>query len=278
MSPGTRTILRRALVLPAITYVLWCAALYWRQDALLFPRSFANNQAMLRRPAEAEQWLLDIGDGKTVEAWFFLGDGRSAERPGPAAMLFHGNAELIDNWVGLADFYTRRGVSVLMPEYRGYGRSGGEPSQAAIARDVLAFHERLLGHAAVDSTRIAYHGRSLGGGVAVQLAKDRPPAALILDHTFTSVRSFASGFGVPGFLVKHPYDSAAVFPALVCPILITHGRDDRVVPFSHGLTLSTLNPRVTFREVPGDHINFPGDMNAYDAARELVLREAGLID
>src|SRR5690606_34255575 len=99
-----------------------------------------------------------------VEAWLLPGDGVSAERPGPAVVFAHGNAELIDHWPGALARYRRLGVSVVLPEYRGYGRSAGRPSESAIRDDLRALHARLSSHPMVDVTRLVYHGRSLGGG------------------------------------------------------------------------------------------------------------------
>ena len=73
----------------------------------------------------AELWKREVS-GAEVEAWFLLGEGRSPESPGPALMFFHGNAESIDEWPVWLRPFQERGVSLLLMEYRGYGRSTGE--------------------------------------------------------------------------------------------------------------------------------------------------------
>jgi fermentation-respiration switch protein FrsA (DUF1100 family) len=273
---GLRLLARLGVTL-VIAYVLWCAALWWKQTDLVFPRSFANAAPRLSEaPRGATSWWRE-DEGARVEAWWFAGIGTSPETPGPAVMLFHGNGETIDNWEGIANEYVMRGVSVLLPEYRGYGRSTGEPSQAAIARDMLHWHTKLLEQSSVASDRIVLHGRSLGGGVAMQLAKEREPAAMILESTFTSVAAFAQQYYVPSFIVRHPFRSDKVIGGLSCPILIAHGRDDEIIPFSHGEELARLARNATFVEVSGGHNDFPGDQDRYDREWWGFLRARGII-
>ncbi|MFO0856817.1 MAG: alpha/beta hydrolase [Phycisphaerales bacterium] len=267
----TRRRLLRLGVLIALGYVAWCFALFFKQGDLIFPREYAN-RPLKKVPGGVDVWTRDV-DGVKVEAWFLVGADRTAESPGPAVMLFHGNAELIDNWMPIAEEYAKRGFSVLLPEYRGYGRCGGSPSQSAIAEDMRYWRAKLNGTEIVKKDKVVYHGRSLGGGIAAQLAKDAEPAALILDCTFTSIASYASGYGVPGFVVTSPFRTDEVIPALSCPVLISHGRDDGTVPFSHGKALAALAKRGTFVELPGGHLDFPGDEKVYDAARWEFLEE-----
>ena len=84
-------------------------------------------------------------DGGGVEAWVLPGRGASAERPGPAVIFAHGNGELIDHWPDVLSWYVRQGVTVLLPEYRGYGRSAGRPSERDITDDFVWFHDDLAG-------------------------------------------------------------------------------------------------------------------------------------
>src|SRR5688572_30832441 len=108
-----------------------------------------------------------------VEGWFLPAYGVAAGRPGPAVIFAHGNAEIIDPYALELEPYRRMGVSVLLPEFRGYGRSGGEPSEEGITDDFVAFHDLLAARPDVDPSRIVFHGRSLGGGVVCALAARR---------------------------------------------------------------------------------------------------------
>jgi hypothetical protein len=187
----------------------------------------------------------------------------------------HGNAEVIDDWATPLRPYVWRGVSVLIPEFRGYGRSAGRPSQAAITDDFVRFHDRLAAREEVDVRRIVFHGRSLGGGVACALAARRRPAALVLTSTFTSVPALAARVGAPRFLVRDPFDNLAFLRGHAGPVLLMHGRHDSVVPFRHGAALAAAARHARLVPVDSDHNDFP--MESPQVWREifgLLEREA----
>ncbi|MBX3357780.1 MAG: alpha/beta hydrolase [Phycisphaeraceae bacterium] len=218
-----------------------------------------------------------LPDGARVEGWFLPGLGRDAANPGPLVIYAHGNAELIEQNLGRARMYQDLGISVLMPEYRGYGRSGGSPGEAEIVADFGRFAEWAAGQPEVDPRQVVYHGRSLGGGVTAQLAARRPPFAMILESSFTSVTSMAWSFGVPPFLVRNTYRTDLVLPGLNRPLLIIHGTDDDIIPVVHGRRLHELAPGSTLVELAGTHNDFPQDERAYRAAIRMFLDEHGLV-
>ncbi len=251
----------------AAFYVLWCGVLFFYQDRLLFPTDAP--QEPLPRPltgpaAEATiVVLIDTPQGAN-EAWFLPAPSASTEVPAPAVMFFHGNAEIIDYQDHIVAGYHRLGVSVMLPEYRGYGVAAGRPSQRAIREDNERFYEWLAARPEVDADRIVFHGRSLGGGVACDLATVRRPAALILESTFISAASMASQYLAPEFLCRHPFRNDRVVVQLDCPILIGHGALDETLPIHHGRHLRELVPEAEYREYTCGHNDFPGDGNEAD--------------
>lgn len=251
-----RTALRTIAGL-AITYGLYAVFLTALQRRLLFPRDMTAPDP--RAGAEVDgldRWTLDTSDGP-VEGWFLPGDGVTRDRPGPAVMFAHGNAELIDDWPHAMAPYRRLGVSVLLAEYRGYGRSAGAPSEAAIAADFVAFYDRLRARPEVDPARVFLHGRSLGGGAACAVAAQRPAAALILQSTFTSVADMAKRFGLPGFFVRDRFDNHRVIRDFDGPILLIHGRRDEVIPFEHAKRNRAAARNVVFRDYDAGHNDCP---------------------
>lgn len=202
-----------------------------------------------------ERWNIDSDEG-LVEAWFLPGDGASANRPAPAVIFGHGNGELIDHWPHALAGYRRLGLSVLLPEYRGYGRSAGSPAQVKIATDFVRFHERLVERPEVDDKRLLYHGRSLGGGAVCALAKRRPPHALLLMSTFTGIRPLARRFLLPGSWVADPFDNLAVVSAFDGPLLVLHGEADRLIPIEHGEALAQAATQGQLQRYPGEPHNF----------------------
>jgi fermentation-respiration switch protein FrsA (DUF1100 family) len=247
------------------------------QRAMIFPREYTRQvPAALRTPGLERHWL-DTDAGK-VEAWILPGRGIDAEHPGPAVLFTHGNAELIDHWPDALARYRELGVSVVLAEYRGYGRSAGRPSEEAIAEDLRALHARLRAHPLVDASRLVYHGRSLGGGAACTLLDRHPPRALILESTFTSVVDVAGAMGVPAFLIVDRFDSAQAVRGYRGPLLVFHGTRDRVIPVEHGRRLAALREGAELVLYDAGHNDFPPPGADYWPRIERFLRGAGVIE
>jgi len=219
-----------------------------------------TEDAIAAEPRIVRRWLAQ-DDGVKTEAWLVraLPTGRT---PRGLVVFTHGNAELIDHALHEAEAWTQRGYDVLLPEYRGYGRTPGTPGETRIVADILAHLDAEL--AANRARPIVLHGRSLGTGVAAQVAAriverdgstEAPTtiAALILESPFASIASFAAGYGAPTFIVRNPFRTDQVLPDLACPILILHAREDEVVPIAHARTLGMLQPRAVVVELDGSH-------------------------
>lgn len=247
------------------------------QRALLFP-AFAV-QALPgagRGVPGLERWSIEIPGGH-VESWFLPGAGVSAERPGPAVLFAHGNGELIDHWPELLAAYRRLGVSVLLPEYRGYGRSGGSPSEANLRADFVRFYDQLVERPDVDGARIVFHGRSLGGGVVCALSRERPPAAVILQSTFTSVPELARRWFVPRRLVRDAFENVPVLESTEAPVLIVHGRRDSLIPVSHAHALKAAARRAELLLYEADHNDCPPDWRTFWREVERFLRASAIL-
>jgi len=168
-----------------------------------------------------------------VEAWLVRPGAPNPGAPVPAVIFAHGNGEVIANNMWLAQSYAALGYTVLMPEYRGYGRSTGTPTERGLVSDFVSLRDRLAELEEIDAQRIVYHGRSLGGGVLAQVAAQRPPAALVLESSFTSVSSMSWRYGAPPVLVRDRFETERVLPGLTCPVLFLHGTEDRIIPIAH---------------------------------------------
>lgn len=265
------SLLRRTSLRIVIIYSLWVASIWLFQGRLLYLPSIAGpgTPNALIDPAINRLWL-DLGSGDATEAWLIATDISPAKG---LVVFLHGNAELIDDCDTESRAWRERGYWVLLPEYRGYGRSGGSPEQDAIVSDVLWAIDAALQRMGGGDIKVILHGRSLGSGVAAQVAADLKggPAMLVLESPFTSVASFAWGYGVPPFIVTNPYRTDRVLPELSCPIIIIRGEQDTIVPPRHGEVLASLNPRATLVTLVGDHNSGLSTQGAYWTAIDDAL-------
>lgn len=218
--------------------VVAAIALYFVQRLLLFPRH--ATAAVVRDsdiPADVTRiWL--TADDSRVEAWLQRRVSPAPTAGQPTVLYFHGNAEIIDVLPRSLDRYRRLGFNVVLLEYPGYGRSSGWPGEQAILSKARELLEHLQRYHGIKSDELVYHGRSLGGGVAVGLAASNPPRALILESTFTSVTALATRMGMPGWLVRDTFDSETRLKLLDCDVLLLHGHRDEVVPVEHSEALA----------------------------------------
>jgi hypothetical protein len=246
--------------LAAFAYAVWCVTVYAAQSRLLFMASVAgpglSDPIIAAEPGLERHWI-PHADGVRTEAWLV----HAPERPAKGLACFlHGNAELIDDALHEAREWNARGFDVLLPEYRGYGRTPGSPSQAAIVLDVTDAIESVMAAGEHDrrddrrDDRLILHGRSLGTGVAAQVAVKQGSrlAALVLESPFLSVASFAWSYGVPPALVTNPFRTDEALPRIDAPVLILHARGDEIVPISHGRELATASG-ATLVELDGSH-------------------------
>ena len=258
-------------------YLAYCLLLFLLQRQFLFPRFRINVPwGVAERIPGLEKFWLDTTYGK-IEAWFLPPAPNRGTEPAPAIIFAHGNGELIDFWPEQLNAFTLLGIGVLLVEYPGYGRSEGTPSQESITGGFIAAYDILVTREDVDASRIVLFGRSLGGGAVCRLAVNRPSVALILLSTFTSVESLASKFLVPSFIVQDPFDNLAVVGSYAAPVLVAHGKNDDLIPYSHGLALYQAAKRGKMLTYDCGHNNCPSGWGRFLRDVESFLHGAGII-
>lgn len=247
------------------------------EEWVLFPRHFLAAPARPRADvAGLESMPIESNEGP-VEAWFLppLGLSHAARRP--VVIFAHGNGELIDDWPHVLEPYRRWGLAVALPEYRGYGVSAGTPSETAIADDFVAAYDHIVNRPDVEPSKIVLHGRSLGGGVVCSLARSRPAAGLILESTFTSLADVAQKWWIPAPWLTNRFDSESVVRTFERPILIFHGRRDRVIPYGHARRLEQAARAARLVTYDCDHNDLPRSQVGFWASVEVYLREIGVL-
>lgn len=194
----------------------------------------------------------DAADGVCLHGWFIPADN------GPVLLYFHGNAGNISHRLDSIRFFHELGLSVFIIDYRGYGRSSGQPDEQGTYQDALGAWQHLIQTRGIDPQQIVIFGRSLGGAVAAWLANEVSAKAVILSSTFTSINDMARiAFPyLPIGLARIRYDTESLISAIDCPILLLHSRDDDVIPYSLGQQLAAAAPAgTTFITLAGGHNN-----------------------
>ncbi len=155
-----------------------------------------------------------------------------------AVVLFnHGNGGNISHRIDIAHLLNNLGLSVLMFDYRGYGKSQGSPNEQGTYLDAEAAWQYLTRTRGISPDKIVIYGRSLGGAIAAHLAVSHPPGILIVDSTFTSLKDVGQEiypFLPVRLLSRFDYPTKKNVSAVRCPVLVIHSPDDDLVPFHHG--------------------------------------------
>jgi uncharacterized protein len=204
--------------------VLWLL----QRRLIYFPLS-RDVQAAASVLPTAEELSLETSDGVHLGAWFVPAEGATRG----TVLVFNGNAGDRSYRAPLAAALAHAGLSVLLFDYRGYGGNAGNPSEQGLAADARAARAYLDARHDVDSARIVYFGESLGAAVAVGLALEHPPAALVLRSPFSSLQDIARvhyPLLPAGPLLRDRFDSVGRIGRLGCPVLIVAGSRDTIVP------------------------------------------------
>jgi len=212
-----------AVGLPLLVYLAQDALIFYRQPIAEGRRA----DIVQRHAAVADVWLT-AADGTRVHAWHL--------KAGPPLVLyFGGNAEEV-SWMIDAARADAPGVSWLLMDYRGYGQSAGAPSEKALVEDALSLYDHAVKLPGTDPKRIYAFGRSLGSGVAVALAAERPLAGLILATPFDSLAAVAKRYYwyLPvDLMLKHRFDSIVLAPQSRTSLLCLIAERDEVIPAVH---------------------------------------------
>jgi pimeloyl-ACP methyl ester carboxylesterase len=229
----------------------------------LFPARFPEGDWAPAENVFEDCWFETV-DGLRIHGWYL-----KHEQPKVVILFCHGNAGNVTHRASLAQYvHNRFAASLLLFDYRGYGRSEGTPTIEGLLADARAAREYLAVRERISPPDIVLMGRSLGGAVAVQLASDGGARALVLESTFSSLKDVAVSHYpqlLVNLLVADRLDARSAISRFRGPVLISHGNADRTIPIALGRELyRAANEPKTFVEISGGDHNDPQSQQYYD--------------
>lgn len=233
--------LARWVMLLAVAALAVLALIWLTQRRLIyFPTQSLPDPHQLLPGVEEVTFLTD--DGYTLAAWFLPATGPA---PAPTLVVFNGNGGNRAARAPLAGALASEGFSVLLVDYRGYGGNPGSPSEQGLASDARAAINYLRTRPDVDQGRVVYFGESLGAAVALELAVQEPPAALVLRSPFTSLADIGAThypFLPASLLLWDRYPNKEIIGGVVAPIMVIAGSADTLVPVEQSKELFEAAP------------------------------------
>lgn len=208
-----------------------------RRHGLFFPQRFpSGNWSIASYSPRPREIAFTAADGTRLSGWLFV----ASSNPSPFLLWFHGNAGNITERGPVAEELARRGVTVMLFDYRGFGRSGGTPTEQSVYLDAEAAWQYATSELGADPDRMILYGESIGGPYAARVASHHRPCAVVIENSFPSLRSVARVVYpiLPISLVaKEGLTTLRWLNEAGAPVLVMHGRRDQVLPLSLGLEL-----------------------------------------
>src|SRR5499425_179572 len=244
----TMNTLKWLVIFALLGYGSIVALLYVTQRAMqYFPERFRTAPAVAGLP-QAEEVVLDTADGERVIVWHV-----PPRADKPVVLYFHGNGGSLRGRVDRFRDLTADGTGLVALSYRGYGGSSGAPTEAGLVNDALAAY--AFTRARYPAERIVLWGESLGTGVAVALAAQKPVGHLILQSPFTSAADVGAHrywFVPVRLLMKDQFRSDLRIGKITAPVLMLHGDRDDVVP------IAVAERPYAMITAPKQFVRFPG--------------------
>ena len=240
------------VIVSIVFFLLVSVSLYYRQDSMLFFPEKEIRQTPKDIGLEYEEVSLTTKDGVFITGWYI-----PAKDEKGVLLFCHGNAGNLSDRLDSIRIFHDLGLSVLIFDYRAYGRSGGTISEKGTYLDAEAAWDYLIRIKHKSSRDIIIFGRSLGGAVAAETALRKDPAGLILESTFMSVPAIAGKYypWLPvNLIARYRYATVDKIGLIGCPKLIIHSQTDEIIPFEHGKQIyaKAASPK-EFLEIRGGH-------------------------
>ncbi|MGA7429279.1 MAG: alpha/beta hydrolase [Xanthobacteraceae bacterium] len=266
------TVIGWVVAIAFVLYVALAATVYFAQRSLMyFPDTAHVTPADAGLP-EANEVLLTAADGTQIHVWHVAPRDNK-----PVIIYFHGNGGSLPGRVDRFRRLIKDGIGLVGVEYRGYGGSGGTPTEQGLIADAQAAY--AFAAARYPVSQIVVWGESLGSGVAVALAAEKPVGRVILEAPFTSTEAVGARhyWYLPvRFLMKDQFRSDERIGKVTAPLMIMHGVLDRTVPYAMGEEMFELanKPKHIVRFLDGGH----EDLDSHGALDAVARFLAGDLD
>ena len=253
-----------------IGYAIAIVVLYALQKRLIFYPGRLSHDYKFSTTEHAEELTIATDDGERISGLFFRNSGENV------ILYFHGNAGDLSGWQFVSEDFTSLGFNFMIIDYRGYGKSTGSISEQGLYKDADAAYNYLI-EKGFQPENIIIYGRSIGSGVAVDLASRRKAKGLVLESPFSSFVKLANEkfpLFLPSLYLRYRFDNIRKINDVKSPVIFLHGTDDTLIPSSHSQALfDRFNGTKKMILVDkGAH----NDLHAFDQYKDFL--RVGLVD
>jgi fermentation-respiration switch protein FrsA (DUF1100 family) len=249
----------------AICIILIVAFYFFQTQIFFYPGKLAANHKF-RLSYRDEEVVLPTKDGEKLNGLFFRGT-----RP-EVVLYFHGNAGDLNGWQFVAEDFTACNYNIFIIDYRGYGKSTGQISEKGFYTDAEAAYYYLIAKRNFPPDKIIIYGRSIGTGVAIELASKHSCRGLVLEAPYTSLKRLANEkipFFRPSWYMRFHFDNLSKINKVKCPVIFFHGSKDALIPSSHSEKLfKAFNGKKEKIVVTGGSHN---DLNSFPEHQMLLM-------
>jgi fermentation-respiration switch protein FrsA (DUF1100 family) len=284
-----RLIVRSLAIYILVPYVVIIALFAFAQRSLIYRPTKAESlsaKSVNEPRVQIADVEIPVDANLTLHGWHYRSRQFAARNRGIVVLYFGGNAGCRADRVSDCRDFTDLGCDVVLVDYRGYGDNQGSPSETALAEDANRVWTHATDSLQFAPERIVLFGESLGGAVAIRLAAEKsaagqPPAALILNSTFSSLAETAAWHypALPiGICLLDRFPSISRIGDVRCPIIQFHTTDDEVVPFEQGKNLFDAAPKESSNGIPKKFVKVQGGHHNYIEVTQMQSAIVELLD
>lgn len=249
-----------------VLYLTGVLALYFFQTRLIFYPAKLAKDFKFRTIPFREEVFLKTADGETINGLFFPGEDKTK-----AILYFHGNAGDLSGWQFVAEDLLPSGLSIFIIDYRGYGKSTGSITEKGLYADADAAFRFLQDTKKIKADSIIIYGRSIGSGVAVDLASRERCGGLVLESAYSSLATLANEkvpFFFPSFYLRTKFKNIVKINQVTAPVVFVHGSDDTLIPSAHSqLLFETFRGKKRFVLIRNGQHN---DLHAFPEFKDFI--------